>query len=574
MFFRASHFAAAMALLQGSSAAEWLSPEYRFLYQFPLPIPPVKQPKMSINNPVTNKPIDYYEVDIVPFRQQIYPDRGPASLVGYDGMSPGPTFLVPRGRETVVRFTNKAFLPSAVHLHGSPTRSPWDGWAEDRIFPGQYKDYFYPNSESARFLWYHDHSMEITSINNYFGQAGAYIVQDPAEDALGLPSGYGVNDIPLILASKRYNDDGSLTSPAREEIFGDVVHVNGQPWPFFQVEPRKYRLRFLNAAVSRSFVLYFMRQTGGAEIPFEVVASDSGLLAGPVAASALAMSMAERWEVVFDFSQHAGQNVTLLSQRAVGQDKDYGATDQVMRFVVGQTAAAADASAVPARLRDVPFPPPKGNGVDRRFVFHLQNGLWKINGVVFGDVQNRILAKVPRGTVEIWEFENGGGGVHPVHVHLVDFRILSRAGGRRAVLPYEAAGLKDVVWLGPGEVVRVEAHYAPWDGVYMFHCHNMIHEDHEMMAAFNVTSLAAFGYDKETSFADPMEARWRAVPVAPVAFSADAVVQKVQSMAALQPYNIADEVWGKLGRIWAAGGGTRTRRIKGARRNVAEGPQQ
>ncbi|KDN60548.1 putative bilirubin oxidase, partial [Colletotrichum sublineola] len=151
MFLRASHFAAVMALLGGSSAREWLSPEYRFFYQFPLPIPPVKRPKMSIKNPVTNRPIDYYEVDILPFKKQIYPDRGLTSMVGYDGMSPGPTFLVPRGREAVVRFTNKAVLPSAVHLHGSPTRAPWDGWAEDRIFPGQYKDYYYPNSESARF---------------------------------------------------------------------------------------------------------------------------------------------------------------------------------------------------------------------------------------------------------------------------------------------------------------------------------------------------------------------------------------------------------------------------------------
>ncbi|KAK1593847.1 multicopper oxidase [Colletotrichum navitas] len=567
MLLRASHLAATMALLEASSAADWISPEYRYIYQFPMPIPPLKQPKMSINNPVTNKPIDYYEVDIMPFKQQIYPDRGPASLVGYDGMSPGPTFMVTRGREAVVRFTNRAFLPSAVHLHGSPTRAPWDGWAEDRIFPGQYKDYYYPNSESARYLWYHDHAMEITSVNAYFGQAGAYIVQDPAEEALGLPSGYGVSDIPLILTSKQYGSDGAPTSPAheRENLFGDVVHVNGQPWPFFQVEPRKYRLRFLNAAISRSFILYFQSEAGEAEVPFQVVASDSGLLESPVTASTLAISVAERWEVVFDFSQHAGRNVTLLSQRQVGEDKDYGPTDQVMRFVVGR-GSVADSSVVPARLRDVPFPPSKGGGVDRRFLFHQQNGQWKINGVGFSDVEHRVLAKVPRGTVEIWEFENGGGGVHPIHVHLVDFRILSRAGAGSAVLPYEAAGLKDVVWLGPGEVVRVEAHYAPWDGVYMFHCHNMIHEDHEMMAAFNVTSLAGLGY-RETSFADPMDPRWRAVPVSATAFSTDAVAQKVQSMAALQPYNIGNEPWEKLSQHGSARRGAMLSRIRGTRRD-------
>ncbi|KAF4813728.1 Bilirubin oxidase [Colletotrichum siamense] len=564
MLFRASHLAAAMALFEGSSAKDWLSPEYRFFYQFPLPIPPVKQPKMSITNPVTNKQIDYYEVDIVPFKQQVYPNKGPASLVGYDGLSPGPTFLVPRGRETVVRFTNKATLPSAVHLHGSPSRAPWDGWAEDRIQPGEYKDYYYPNSQSARFLWYHDHAMDITAVNAYFGQAGAYIVQDPAEDALGLPTGYGVNDIPLVLSSKQYNADGSLFSPAGEtdSLWGDVIHVNGQPWPFFKVEPRKYRLRFLNAAVSRSFILYFRRQTGGANIPFQVIASDAGLLTGPITTSTLTMSMAERWEVVVDFSGYAGQNISLLNQKDVGKDTDYGFTDQVMRFIVGKTAAVADTSLVPARLRDVPFPPRQGDGVDRRFKFHRSNGEWQINGVGFSDVANRVLARVPRGTVEIWEFENGGGGwTHPVHVHLVDFRILSRTKAKRPVLAYEAAGLKDVVWLDAGEVVRVEAHYAPWDGVYMFHCHNLIHEDHEMMAAFNVTALADLGYN-ETSFADPMEARWRAVPVSAAAFQADAVVQKVQSMAALQPYNNEAEVLQRLDQYWAARGGVKMRRGK------------
>ncbi|OLN81026.1 Bilirubin oxidase 2 [Colletotrichum chlorophyti] len=575
MFFRTSHVVAAMALLEGSLAKDWLSPEYRFFYQFPLPIPPVKQPKFQVTNPVTNQPIDYYEVDIVPFKQQIYPNKGPASLVGYDGISPGPTFLIPRGRETVVRFTNKNNLPSAVHLHGSYSRAPWDGWAEDRIQPGQYKDYYYPNSQNARFLWYHDHAMDITAVNAYFGQAGAYIIQDSAERALGLPSTYGVDDIPLVLSSKQYKNDGTLFSPAGEtdSLYGDVIHVNGQPWPFFKVEPRKYRLRFLNAAVSRSFILYFKRQSGGANIPFQVIASDAGLLTNPITTTTLAASMAERYEVVFDFSKHAGQNISLLNQEDVGKDKDYGFTDQVMRFVVSRNAVP-DNTVVPTKLRNVDFPPPQGNGVDRHFEFHRKNGLWKINGVGFSDVQNRILAKVPRGTVEIWEFENGGGGwTHPIHVHLVDFKILSRTKAKRPVLPYEAAGLKDVVWLDAGEVVRVEAHYAPWDGVYMFHCHNLIHEDHEMMAAFNVTALADFGYN-ETSFADPMEARWRAVPVRAADFTREAITRKVQFMASLQPYNNVEEVLRRLDAYWAARGGVKMRRIKRDEQAAIDGPQE
>lgn len=89
----------------------------------------------------------------------------------------------------------------------------------------------------------------------YFGQAGVYLITDQAEDALGLPSGYGQQDIPLVLSSKEYNADGTLHTTQGEDksLWGDVIHVNGVPWPYLNVQPRKYRFRFLNAAVSRNF---------------------------------------------------------------------------------------------------------------------------------------------------------------------------------------------------------------------------------------------------------------------------------------------------------------------------------
>jgi FtsP/CotA-like multicopper oxidase with cupredoxin domain len=83
-------------------------------------------------------------------------------------MSPGPTFLVPIGTETVVRILNSAKDEASVHLHGSPSRAPFDGWAEDLTFPGQYKDYYWPNYQSARFLWYHDHAfMKVSHFRSY-----------------------------------------------------------------------------------------------------------------------------------------------------------------------------------------------------------------------------------------------------------------------------------------------------------------------------------------------------------------------------------------------------------------------
>jgi bilirubin oxidase len=112
---------------------------------------------------VTGNEIWYYELTIRQFQKQIYPNLGPATLVGYDGQAPGPTIRVPRGTETVVRFVNQAVQDSAIHLHGSPSRAPFDGWAEDTIAPGQYKDYYFPNGQAARMLWYHDHAMGIVS---------------------------------------------------------------------------------------------------------------------------------------------------------------------------------------------------------------------------------------------------------------------------------------------------------------------------------------------------------------------------------------------------------------------------
>ena len=357
-------------------------------------------------------------------------------------------------------------------------------------------------------MWYHDHAVHHTAENAYFGQAGFYILHDGTEDILNLPK--GKYDLPLALSSKQYNSDGTLFDPKDEtdSLFGDVIHVNGQPWPYHNVEPRKYRLRFLNAAVSRAFKLTF--EVDGKAVSFPVIAADTGLLTKPVTTSNLEISMAERWEVVFDFAQFAGKNVTLKNARDVQADKDYAATDRVLQFVVGKTAPdQTNNGALPGTLRTVPFPPSK-SGIDRSFKFGRTNGMWTVNGRTFADVNNRILAKPQRGAVEIWELENSSGGwSHPVHIHLVDFQILSRTGGKRSVLNYEKEALKDVVLLGVNEKVTVIARYAPYDGVYMFHCHNLIHEDHDMMAAFDVQSLKDWGYDERTKFLDPMEDKYR-----------------------------------------------------------------
>lgn len=249
-------------------------------------------------------------------------------------------------------------------------------------------------------------------------------MQDAQKTALGLPS--GAYDIPLALAAKRYNSDGSLWSPEANgetvSVFGDVIQVNGQPWPYLAVEPRKYLFRFLDTSISRSFQLYAEADTKiGTRIPFTVVGADAGLLASPVDTTQLDISMAERWEVVFDFSSYAGQNVTLKNTGNVGADDDFDGTDRVMRFVVGKTVNSTENNGpLPSVLRSVPMPPPK-TGVDRSYEFMRSNGEWQVNGVTWGDgPEARVIAKPERGAVELWDLKNSAGGwTHPIHIHLI-----------------------------------------------------------------------------------------------------------------------------------------------------------
>ncbi|KAI4791120.1 oxidase cueO precursor, partial [Aureobasidium sp. EXF-8845] len=460
-----------------AQAKDWDSRPYKNFFEYPLPIPPVKNVTKSYDN------IDYYEIDIKPVDIEIYPGIK-ARHVGYDGMVPGPTFKMKQGREAVVRFINHADRANSVHLHGSYSRAPFDGWADDTTEPGQYKDYYYPNAQAARTLWYHDHAAMHTAENAYYGQAGFYILEDDHKNSLKLPSGN--YDIPLALAAKRYNADGTLWDPEANgetvSVFGDVIQVNGQPWPYLKVEPRKYLFRFLDTSVSRSFQLYAEADKAvGTRIPFAVIGSDAGLLASPVDTTQLDISMAERWEVVFDFAKYAGQNITLKNTGNVAADDDYIATDRVMKFVVGDTVKDnTNNDPIPTDLRNVPLPPAKST-VDRSYKFERSNGEWQVNGVTWADVEDRVIAKPERGSVERWELINSAGGwSHPIHIHLIDFQVVSRTGGTRGVLPYEKTALKDVVWLNKNEKVEVLARYGPWDGLYMFHCHNLIHEDHDM----------------------------------------------------------------------------------------------
>nr|POE86934.1 bilirubin oxidase [Quercus suber] len=504
-------------------AGQSVSPTYNYIFQMPLPIPAVAKPQYTETK--DGRIINYYSSTIQPFTAQIYPNLGPAHLVGYNGTAPGPTYIVERNTETIIRYLNNGEETAAVHLHGSYTHAAWDGWAADEIPVGSYKDYYYPNQESARAIWYHDHAEGHTAADAYYGQAGVYIIHDPAEDSLGLPN--GKYDVPLALTDKSYQSNGDLVSPNGNPMnfFGDTIHVNDQPWPYLAVEPRKYRFRLYDMSLSRPYDLYFADQDGN-WIEFQVIASDSGLFGNPVTSKDVTISMGERYEVVIDFAKYAGQNVTLGNNMQQQQINEYENTDKVMRFVVSNKVTDnTNNGPVPSTLNGNIQWPAARTTVDHTFNFQMGGeSMWTINGVDFSDANNRVLARPPQGTVELWELHHTGGpAVHPVHVHLVNMQVVSRTGGSRGLLPYETAGLKDVVLLEP------------------VHCHNLIHEDNTMLAAFNVTALNNLGYDFSSTqqFADPLDPRFSAQVYDASKFTPDAIKKAVDSLAALNAYQPA-----------------------------------
>ena len=458
----------------------------------------------------------------------------------------------------MVRVLNPGTRTAALHLHGSSSHAVFDGWAADELEIGQYKDYYYPNNEGARSIWYHDHAEHHTAVDAYEGQAGVYIIYDPKEDSLGLPC--GKYDIPLALSDKTYQDNGQLVSIEGEEIafLGEFIQVNEQPWPFLKVEPRKYRFRIYDMSVSRPYDLYLVDEDGN-WLDFQVIASDAGLFGHPVLTNDLTISMGERYEIVVDFSGVRGQNITLANKLQNPTIVDFENTDKVMRFVVGNKVTSShDNGPVPDVLNtDLAFPRKDNQTkVDRKFNFQ-QGGdaTWTINGIGFSDPNARVLARMPQGTVELWELRHtGGGGVHPVHIHLISFQVVSRSGGPRGLLPYETAGLKDTVFLQPGEVVQVLAYFGPWNGVYMFHCHNLVHEDHEMMAAFNVTLLEELGYDFESTqgYDNPDGTEYSAADFSDDAYGDEAKHSVVRSLGSLNAYQPATSLVAALSNYYTA----------------------
>ncbi len=454
--------------------------------------PPVLSPRARTVDP-DGTPVHHYTVVEQAGTAEIVPGLS-TPVYGYNGSVPGPVISLEKGTRAVLRVRNK--LPAqhpmfghafntSTHLHGAASLPQYDGYASDVTPPGYYKDYHYANIQPARTLWYHDHGVHYTAENAYSGLAAQYHVHDPAERAL-LPQ--GEYDVPLTVTDAMFAADGRLAydDNTHSGLWGDVILVNGVPWPVMKVKRRVYRFRVLNASIARSY-----RPQLSTGDPLTIVATDGGLM--PVSQSVLNYRHggAERYEILIDFRKYKpGQRVELRNL-SNPNNRDYTHTNKIMAFdVVADPVTDTSRNTIPTVLVGSPVMNLTAAAAKRtrRLRVHRVLDQWVINGESWRDVidsgYNRVVANPDLGDVEIWEIENKSGGwFHPLHIHLVDFRILSRNG--RAPFAYER-GPKDVVYVGENETVQLVMRFEHHRGRYMVHCHNLPHEDHDMMHQFSV----------------------------------------------------------------------------------------
>ncbi|WP_255309408.1 multicopper oxidase family protein [Mycobacterium malmoense] len=445
----------------------------------------------------TDAHTDTFEITQQVTQLRILPEMTTAAWT-YNTSFPGPTIVSRSGRRTVVRHRNALPVPVVVHLHGGHTPADHDGYPTDFLLPdtgepfaddmarnsvvGQ-REYVYPMNQRAATLWYHDHRMGYTGSAVWRGLAGFHLVRDDEEDALPLPR--GPRDIPLMIADRAFAADGSFRYPAAEGggvtgeymngVLGDVILVNGAPWPVLHTDPARYRLRLLNASNARRYRLQLDPQPPGGSALVQI-GSDGGLLARAVGHDFIDIAPAERFEVVVDFGRYPpGASVRLVN--LLGAE----GTAEVMRFDVVGTDRSDD-SAIPERLSTSAAGLDRHRAVATRTFLFRQNrsGVWTINDLPYRP--GRALAHPTIGSTEIWRFITEFH--HPVHVHLNSFRVLSR--NNRAPGRFDD-GWKDTVDVRPAEAVEVLTRFTDYTGSYLLHCHNLEHEDMAMMADFLTT---------------------------------------------------------------------------------------
>jgi len=439
----------------------------------------------------------------------------------YPDWIPVDTRLTPLGNQVrVLTHLHGAFV--AGSSDGNPSATPL-GFGS-----GETQTVLYPNQSPqnpATLLWFHDHAPGATRLNVFAGLAAAYIVRDQFDtgsepNPIGIPG--GAYEIPLVIQDRQFNADGTFLYPRSDiagatwigEYFGDVMLVNGKVWPYLEVEPRMYRLRFLNGCNARILDL----DIGGAA--FWQIGADGGLFDVPVRVRELVLAPAERADVIVDFSGFAGATLLLKNHRPRRPVSNPAPSlESVMQIRVGTTVSQVGPTAIPTSLpgRKADLHGPVATRYITLNEIDAEEVDWflDLSGARFDEPPT----ETPKvGTIEDWVYINLTGDTHPMHLHLVTFQVVGRtpfdaeaytaayggpngvpggidptpfATGPMLAPPPEERGFKDTVKANPGYFTTIRAKFELPAGVsapqrYVHHCHIVEHEDNDMMRPFVV----------------------------------------------------------------------------------------
>jgi FtsP/CotA-like multicopper oxidase with cupredoxin domain len=447
------------------------------------------------------------------------------SLINLERSYLGPTIRVRKGQKVRIRFSNDIPDETIVHWHGLHVPAVMDGHPRYVIPQGENYIYEFEVRNRAGTYWYHPHPHGRTGPQVYGGLAGLFIVSDDEERAAGLPS--REYDIPLVIQDRTFDNDNQLAYLSGHHMeqmngfIGDTILVNGQPDFILPVATRAYRLRLLNGSNSRIYKLAW--QDGS---PLTVIGTDGGLLEKPVYRRYVMLGPAERVELWADFSRYpVGARTALVSlpfdtgmmgggmrgggrmgrgmmgggMMGGGQSLPNGAGFPIFRVNVKRKDKTT--LSLPERLSTferyraadaVNLKHPRTFGL---FMRHMN---WTINGRTFRMEEVATDEKVRMNTLEVWEFINEGGGMgmmgmmnmpHPIHLHGKQFQVLERRGVMNE--GYMDEGWKDTVLLMPGERIKILVGFDDYPGLFLYHCHNLEHEDMGMMRNYLIENTAA-----------------------------------------------------------------------------------
>jgi len=441
----------------------------------------------------------------------------------------GPVIRLRKGQKVRIRFSNALSESTIVHWHGLDVPSMMDGHPRLVIDQGTEYVYEFEVINRAGTYWYHPHPHGRTGPQVYRGLAGLVVISDEEEAALNLPS--GTEEIVCVLQDRKFDTQNRLTYIAggmmdqMHGFLGDRILVNGQERPSLSLAARAYRLRLLNGSNARIYKLMWSDGT-----PMTIIGTDGGLLERPLGRPYLTLVPGERADIVLDLSRHpVGTSLQLRSlafpsapfevsmgmgmmgrgARSMGRAGRQTSTANGAPFSILTIRVQRRESSnfeLPANLStfDASWRPQRVDRSPRR-VLSVQFGMmqWLLNGRAFemnGVASNEMVSLDSK---EVWEFDNSGPAMmgmrlaHPLHLHGRQFRVLNRQVDQALARDWESLregftdeGWKDTVLVMPGERVQILVHFTRYPGVFLYHCHNLEHEDMGMMRNYRVVAQA------------------------------------------------------------------------------------